>query len=170
MLETQDLILRHTNKQDDDDFISLVTLPAFGKLSPFGAMSAEKAQNTLDQIIANYDNDEKYEFWTVLDKKKNEYAGFVGYQPVQFEGALEEMFFIGFNRRFWGSSLPLHAAQAASQFAFKQDLISELIAFIHPEDVESLFIAQSLGSDFKKQCLIFDTTLLLFSITPQQSS
>lgn len=164
-LETDTLLLRHTDKQDSEDFSSLVSLPAFGKLSPFGSVTKENAGIILDSIIKNYEN-EAYDFWTVVDKKNNTYAGFVGYQPVVFENQSEEMFFIGFYRKFWGSELPLSASKMVCEHVFKKGRISRLIAFVHPEDVESIYIAQSLGSQFEKQTLFFDATVLLFSLTP----
>lgn len=162
-METQDLLLRHTNKEDLNEFSSLVTLPAFGRLSPFGAMTPSKAKEVLHQIIENYQKD-NYGFWCVIDKKSGQYAGFVGFQPVILDDSVEEMFYIGFNRKFWGSLVPLQAAKAVCQYAFDQKKISRFIAFIHPEDVESIYIAQNLGSQFEKECLFFDATVLLFSI------
>lgn len=168
-IETNDLLLRHATKEDTSDFVGLVTKPAYGRLSPFGSLSAPMANSVLDTIISDYEKKKTAnEFWTVVDKKQNAYAGFVGYQPVVFDNTLQEMFFVGFLRKFWGSDLPLHATIAACKYAFNAGQLARMIAFVHPEDVESIFIAQTLGSQFEKECLFFDATVLLFSLTPSQ--
>lgn len=81
-----------------------------------------------------------------------------------FEEKTQEMFFIGFNRRFWGSLIPQSAAKAACRYAFNEKKINQFIAFVHPEDVESLYLAQTLGYQFEKECLFFDATVILFSL------
>lgn len=168
-LETKELILRHIDKQDRDDFVNLITLPAFGRLSPFGSLTTEGADSVLNRIIQSYSSKNQGSgFWTVINKKDNSYAGFVGYQPIVFEQTSVEMFFIGFNRRFWGTQLPLAAAEAVNHYAFTLGNIKQFIVFIHPEDVESIYIAQNLKYNYEKECLFFDATVLLFSFTADQ--
>lgn len=53
-IETDELILRHTDKQDLNDFAALVTLPAFGRLSPFGFLNKVSAEAILNEIIRQY--------------------------------------------------------------------------------------------------------------------
>lgn len=158
IFENADMKIRHIIKQDMNDFVSLITLPAYGRLSPFGALSKPEAEKLAQKLIDIEHH--KTTFWTVTHHQ--EYAGFVGYQSVIFEEKPEEMLYLGFNRKYWGSELPLMAAKSACEFAFKFGHISRLIAFVHPEDVESIYVAQSLGSTFLKQCLFFDAMVMLF--------
>ncbi len=174
MIETNELILRHATKEDAPEFVSMVTKPAYTELSPFGNLSAESANQFIDSIILSFETKPKpnFQFWTVIDKKTNTYAGYVGYQPVVFENKEESMYFTGFVRKFWGTQIPLHSAVAACKYAFNGGNnggnLNRMIAMIHPDDVESLYIAQTLGCHFEKECRYYDATFLLFSLIASQ--
>jgi RimJ/RimL family protein N-acetyltransferase len=167
LLDSEELLIRHTNNQDLEAFASLVTQPIYGQYSPFGRPTKESAKILFNQILAGYNNGE-YEFWVVLDKKKNlAFTGYVGYHPAHFENEIQQLFFMGFHQSYWGSRYTELAANLACEYAFKKANIPKLYAFVHPNDMITLRCTQTLGAQFEKEILYFDATLFLFSLHEQ---
>lgn len=162
-LENDHTLLRPIDKQDSTDFIGLVSNPPYGQYSPFGAMTPESAKILFNALLFNRD-DKNYHLWCVVDKTHNRFSGFIGYHPVTFENAMQDMFFWGFFSKYWGSVLPTQAAQLTYQDAFKAKALPKLIAFVHPMDVASLKGFEVLGAQFEKQTLFFGATVFLYTI------
>jgi len=165
IIEMESILLRETDRQDLDAFTAVVTRSDFGRYSPFGAMTKEQAWKTFDWIIHNADRT-RQDFWVVEHKNPKEYTGFVGYQSLEFEEKIEKILYSGFDRKYWGSKFPLMATQALCREAFLQGRVSYFFSFIHPEDIETLYIAQMLGCTFEKECTLLDNSVFLFSLYP----
>jgi len=161
--DSPDMLFRHISNQDEKDFITLVTNPLYGQFSPFGTITQQTAQDAFKTILSNYEN-ETYEFWAVIDKKANTFAGFSGFYPVSFEDQLEEMFFMGLQQQYWEGFFSLNVAKLACNDAFTIKKIPKLISFINPSDIASLNCAIQLGAQFEKTTKFFGTTVFLFSI------
>lgn len=167
IIEGNELMLRPLVREDLNDFTRLVANPLYGKYSPLGHMTEELAEKVLDKVILNY-QEKHYEFWVVMDKKYNTVAGFVGYHPVLFEEKIEEMYFVGFNTKYWGGNFPEKATRFVCNFAFNQDGLSKLIAFVHPDDTAALMCVQIMNAKFEKEALFFGASLFLFSLEKQK--
>ena len=105
IIEGNELLLRHLTKQDLEAFTKLITDPLYGKFSPLGKITEEVAVMMVNNIVNHYE-EEHYQFWVVIDKFYNKIAGFVGYHPVIFENKSQEMYFVGFDTKYWGSKFP----------------------------------------------------------------
>jgi len=163
VIEGNNLLLRHLTKADLGDFTKVVTDSLYGKFSPLGKITEEVAEQMLNHIVDNYHTN-RYEFWAVLDKQFQSIAGFVGYHPVIFENVTQEMFFVGFYTKYWGSKFPAIATGYACQYAFEEEKIPKLIAFVHPDDTAALMCAQIMEAKFEKEAVFFGATLFLFSL------
>jgi len=163
VMEGNEILLRPLVKPDLHDFANLVTDPLYGKYSPLGQLTNDIAKEIVDNILANYDAN-GYEFWVAVDKKKDTIAGFVGYHPVIFENKTHEMYFVGFYTRYWGSRFPEQATQFICDYAFNKGKISQLLAFVHPDDTASLMCAQIIEAKFQKEAQFFGASLFIFSI------
>ncbi len=169
IIEGNELLLRHLTKQDLNDFTRLVTDPLYGKFSPLGRITEEVAERMLDHIVANYQSN-RYEFWVVMDKEDNKIVGCVGYHPVIFENKLQEMYFVGFDTKYWGSKFPVVATQYACHYAFNEEKLAKLIVFVHPDDTTALMCAQIVEAKFEKEAMFFGANLFLFSIEKEAFS
>ncbi len=166
IIEGNELLLRHLTKQDLNDFTALVTDPLYGKFSPLGKITEEVAATMVSNIVENYQKS-KYEFWVVVDKLYGALAGFVGYHPVFFENKLQEMYFVGFYTKYWGSKFPQEATWFVCDYAFNKEQIPRLISFVHPNDTTALMCAQIMEAKFEKQALFLGAPLFLFSTSKQ---
>jgi [ribosomal protein S5]-alanine N-acetyltransferase len=162
-LENENILLRPIYKNDLNNFISLVTGPAFGKFSPFGDITPERADLLIDDLIKNYYK-KFFTFWTVLDKKTQRYAGFTGHHPVSFDNKNYEMFFMGLYPKYWIKDFASQAAALTCNYAFQHEGVSEVIAFVHPEDKGSLECAKNLGGQLEKEALFFGVSVYLYSL------
>lgn len=163
IIEGNELILRPLTKQDLNDFTKLVTDPLYGKFSPLGKITEEVANNLVEKVIESYKTN-YYEFWVIEDKKAKSLAGFIGYHPVIFEDQLQEMYFVGFYTKYWGSKFPEQATKYVCDYAFNKEKVTRLIAFVHPEDTAALMCAQMMDARFEKETLFFGASLFLFSL------
>ena len=166
IIEGNDLTLRYLTQADLHAFTALVTDPLYGKFSPIGKLTEKVAATLVNNITIHYP-DNKYEFWVVVDKQDNQIAGFVGYHPIIFENKLHNMYFVGFNTKYWGSRFPEIATQYACDYAFNKEQIPRLLAFVHPDDTAALMCAQIMEAKFEREAKVFGATLFLFSIDKQ---
>jgi len=166
IIEGNELLLRHLTKQDLNDFTTLVTDPLYGKFSPLGKLTEEIAVIVLDSVVQNYHKN-SYEFWVVVDKFYGTLAGFVGYHPIHFENKLQQMYFVGFYTKYWGSKFPQEATKHVCDYAFNKEQIPHLISFVHPDDTTALMCAQIMDAKFEKEALFWGTPLFLFTTSKQ---
>lgn len=85
-----------------------------------------------------------YGMWAVEEKSGGRFAGRVGL--IDFEGwpQIELGWLIG--RPFWGRGYAPEAARAAAGWAFDVLGLDSLVSLIHPDNANSIRVAEKLGS------------------------
>lgn len=161
--ENTHILLRQAEMADSDAYVSFVTQANSAKYSPFSAATPENAKRSFELLVNNYDK-KTYNFWTVIDKTTDQYAGFAGNHPVVCNGALREMFFMRMLPDHWKKSTPAQVAYLNCDYAFRHKPISEMIAFIHPYDSAGLLWTEQLNFKFEQESPFFGVTFFLFSI------
>lgn len=168
-LDSKDLILRRFEAKDNHDFIMLVTTEPFGRYSPFGLVDPEMAksyfENALNIFTNTSDNPNKmhYQMWSVVDNVDNRFIGFSGYEHVVFEDTTYTMIFGDFFKQYLNTNIPLQAMQLVCNYAFNNN-IAKLIAFVNPQDIETISLMSKMKFSLIKEAPYFGITMFLFSL------
>lgn len=169
-LENDKILVRPILEKDQSSLMELLSSSDYGKYSPLQLNFRENLKDNMQAIfqgLLQYYKKEDKALFSVIDKKNSQFIGFTGYQPVNLEGDIEQMYFYGFYKKYWGSSHPLEATELTCQYALNDKKISKLIEFVSPYDNASLQIADTVGFHFEKELQYFGTIAFLFSLNNQ---
>ncbi|MCX4026695.1 GNAT family N-acetyltransferase [Endozoicomonas sp. SM1973] len=146
VIKTKRLMLRGFDQNDLDAYATICESPDFMKfLSAGKPLTREQAWEQIEYIISHW-SEYNYGLWAVVEQSTNKLIGRVGLQysddwkGIQIGWALSP--------QQWGKVYATEAAQAVIDWTFNNQIASELISLIIPENNKSLELAERLGLSY----------------------
>jgi RimJ/RimL family protein N-acetyltransferase len=103
-----------------------------------------------------------YGHWAVEEKQTGKFAGRLGFlNPVGWP-AFEIGWTLG--REFWGKGYATEGARRALQYAFNELDKNHVISLIHPENKNSIRVAERLGEKLEGKTEIMGHDVLIYGI------
>ena len=139
------LILRRHRIDDLEAFISFLAHPTATRYMAFTAdqKTPAGARQMLEYVIASYETDEPVVSLSIADPTTDTYLGSCGLNPLPDENAYEIYYTI--LPVYQGQGLATEAIRAMIDFAFSEAGIDRVVAFVVPENIASVRVAEKLG-------------------------
>lgn len=142
-IETKRLILRGFNPGDLDAYTMICANPDFMRfLSAGKPLTRVQAQEQIEFIMDHW-ADKNYGLWAIVEQSSNCLIGRVGLQysddwsGIQIGWAIQP--------KSWGKGYATEATQTVINWTFNNQVTSELISLILPENIKSIELAARLG-------------------------
>ncbi len=166
-LKTDRLILRGFKETDVNPYIQMCADPEIMQyLSSGKTLSPNEAWKSLAFVIGHWTL-RGFGLWAVEEKSTGEFVGRVGLlQPKGWPGTEVAWTLV---KSAWGKGYATEAAKASLQWGFTHTNATELISLIIPENIASIKVSERIGQSFKKEIIIFDKTVNLYSINKDQA-
>lgn len=146
MLETKRLIIRKIILSDVEQLHKLLSNSEVMRFSVSGPMSFERTEQFVQDTIKSYD---KYQLamWAVELKENATFIGISGFFSLNTQNEHELEYEIGFRflPEYQGQGLATEATEAIKQYAFNNIKVKRFVAFIAPENVASIRVAEKIG-------------------------
>jgi [ribosomal protein S5]-alanine N-acetyltransferase len=149
VLETERLILRQFNNEDDIDFFHNVTSDEeVAKFMRWGAhKSVQDSREILDMWISGYDNNESYN-WAVELKQSRNVIGYISLINIDNSNENCEVgFCIG--KLWWNKGLVTEAFSEIINFAFKSVGFERLTGRHHVDNIASGKVMENCGLKYE---------------------
>lgn len=145
MLRTERLILRPWRDDDLDAFAAMGRDPEVMAFFP-SLLTREQSAAIAARIRAHHDR-ERFCFWAVEAPGVAPFIGFTGLARPGFTAPFTPCVEIGWRlaREHWGHGYVTEAARACLAHAFGDLGLSEVVAFLLPENVRSARVCERLG-------------------------
>jgi RimJ/RimL family protein N-acetyltransferase len=110
---------------------------------PLGRTESEAASERLEEHWRTYG----FGLWAAVEKASCQMIGYVGLSHPLWLPAYADQVEVGWRLRrdAWGRGYATEGATAALRVGFQRLGLSELLAFVHPENARSLAVAAKLG-------------------------
>ena len=162
LLETERLILRGWN--EDSDFEPYAAITADEQVMRYlggKPYTPTEAWRHMAMIVGHWQL-RGYSHWAVEEKHGGEFVGRIGFfNPVGWPG-----FEIGWTlaRSRWGRGYALEGARAALAWARDRLRADHVISCIHPENRNSIRVAEKLGQKFEYRTRVLDIPVFVYGI------
>jgi len=142
-LYTKRLVIRPLRPTDAEQAYVLIDLDK--EVSRFINRAGSLKQKTerFEKLIAGYEAENYGYFALAPIESDDQLIGWIGLTPL--EGHPYTQLLYGLARKFWGQGLASEAAAAMMRYAFQRMQISELVAVVNPENVQSRKLLQKIG-------------------------
>jgi RimJ/RimL family protein N-acetyltransferase len=154
IFETERLILRPFIEQDYQLMRSLDVDPLVVKYLGHGQVRTEnETLSNLQKLLRDY---QKYGLglYAVEDKNTGEFLGRSGLIPWIIEDSLMWEIGYSFKQSAWGKGYATECAKFLSEWGFKNLQAQFLISLIHPNNQNSIHVAEKIGMTYWKDILI----------------
>jgi RimJ/RimL family protein N-acetyltransferase len=143
--ETERLRLREWRPEDRAPFAALNADPEVMRWFP-GALSRAESDALADRIAAGL-SDRGWGLWAVERMRDQEFLGFTGLAPVDFEAPFAPAVEIGWRlaRSAWGEGYATEAARRVIRHAFEAMELAELVSFTAVGNERSWRVMERLG-------------------------
>jgi ribosomal-protein-alanine N-acetyltransferase len=150
VLETKRLLLRRFTPEDAADNYRIYTDPENMRFMGRQPDSIEFEREHIHKHIANYYDEHDFGLWAVVLKENNRLIGRCGllYQTVEGTQVVEVTYLI--DRHYWGGGLATEAAREAVKLGFEKYKFPRIVAFINPENVASVRVAEKIGMRYER--------------------
>lgn len=146
-LETERLLFRTHQPEDEDDFVQMHTDPEVRRYVGGQAWPLQKALYRFqNQYLGK--PDETYGLWAAVLKGESKYIGCCGLRAAE-DGAAHLGYYIA--RPYWGCGLASEAAKAFIDVAFGRLHLLRLLADVQKDHAASERILQKLGFRYLSQ-------------------
>lgn len=151
-LETERLVLRQLESGDFESYAQICADPEVMRYLGLGPsmgkpMSRIEAWRSLAMMLGHWQL-RGYGMWAVVEKSSGQFVGRVGlHNPEGWPGP-EVGWTLG--REYWGRGFASEAGQAAMQYAFDALDLRHILSVIHPENRNSIRVAERLGMQFER--------------------
>lgn len=150
--ETERLILREWTLDDAEDFYRIYTDAETMRFQFVPEnYSVEVERYYLGKHIENYYKTLGFGSWAVILKENNRLIGRCGLmrQPLDGGDAIEISYLI--EREFWNRRFASEAASAALKLGFEKYNLPRIVAFIDPQNMASIRVAENIGMKFERK-------------------
>lgn len=149
MIETKRLIIRKIILSDVEQLHKLLSNSEVMRFSVSGPMSFKRTEQFVQDTIKSYD---KYQLamWAVELKDNGAVIGISGFFVLNAQSEHELEYEIGFRLlpEHQGHGLATEAAEGITQYAFDKIKIKKFVAFIVPENLASIRVAEKIGMHY----------------------
>lgn len=144
-IRTSRVLLRQWRDEDRKPFAALNADPQVMEHFP-NVLSTAESDALADRIATGLEQ-RGWGLWAVEVTATNEFAGFVGLSPVNFEAAFTPAVEIGWRlaRTYWGSGLATETAGAVLDQAFTVLDLNEVVSLTSATNLRSQRVMQKLG-------------------------
>ena len=144
-LRTGRTVLRQWRDEDREPFADLNADPEVMEHFP-KALTRTESDAFVDRIRAGM-AERGWGLWAVEVTSTNDFAGFVGLNPVTFEAPFTPAVEIGWRlaRSYWGQGIATEAARAVLYYAFGTLGLDEVVSFTSTTNLRSQRVMQKLG-------------------------
>lgn len=151
-LETERLVLRGLQAGDFEPYAKFSADPEVMRYLGVGPlmgkpMSRIDAWRSLAMMLGHWQL-RGYGMWAVVEKASGLFVGRVGlHNPEGWPGP-EVGWTLG--REYWGRGYASEAGRAAMQYAFEKLDLPHILSVIHPDNHNSIRVAERLGMQFER--------------------
>lgn len=164
-LETERLILRAWREESDfEEYARMCADPEIMRYLGGKAFSRLEAWRHMAFMIGHWDL-RGYGHWAVEEKATGRFIGRLGFlNPAGWPG-----FEIGWTlaRECWGKGYATEGARRALSYAFDEMGRPHVISLIHPENRNSIRVAERLGEKVEGQTEVLGIPVLIYGISKE---
>ncbi|RJG47886.1 GNAT family N-acetyltransferase [Motilimonas pumila] len=161
--QTKRLTLRHFTLDDLERVHAIMSNRQVMKYSMSGPLSKQQSATFLQNILDTYQS-KGYSLWAVESIEHQQLVGFCGHFFHRFQGEDEVELAYRLHPDFWGVGIASEAAQAASEYAFRELGLTRLISFISQKNAASIKVAENSGFELEQETEMFETPVLVYSL------
>lgn len=149
MLETKRLIIRKIILSDVEQLYELLSNSEVMRFSVSGPMSFERTEQFVQDTIKSY-NKYQLAMWVVELKENAAVIGISGFFVLNAQSEDELEYEIGFRflPKYQGRGFATESAEAIKQYAFDNIKVKRFVAFIVPENLASIRVAEKIGMHY----------------------
>lgn len=148
-LLSERLIIRRFVENDFEaffDFLGDNTATRFLSFAP-EQKTPKGARAFFDSVIESYQSYHPIFSLAIVQKENGTYTGSCGLSPIE-DGAGVECYYV-LLPAYWGKGYAAEALTALFDYAFSELRIDKITARIHPENLSSLRVAESVGMTYQ---------------------
>jgi len=160
-LETDRLKLRAWTNEDFEPYAKMCADPEIMRYLGGRTFDKLEAWRHMAFLVGHWDL-LGYGHWAVEEKATGKFAGRLGFlNPVGWP-AFEIGWTLG--REFWGKGYATEGARRALQYAFNELDKDHVISLIHPENKNSIRVAERLGEKLEGKTELMGHDVLIYGI------
>lgn len=150
IIETQRLVVRHLETDDVEAFYAITGDPDTTRYMDTGdPLSRELTEKWIAVSKDNYKT-KGYGCSAVIEKATGDFIGFCGIVHHPEKPAQIEIIY-AFKPSAWGKGYATEVVKAMLDYGFETCGLQKIIATIHPENKESVRVAEKAGMVFEKE-------------------
>lgn len=162
-IETQRLVLREFQPEDDRELAPILADPEVMKFSPPGVLSIVQTQEKIESFIACY-KQSGFGKWAIVLKESNELIGYCGIAIDQIDNKDEKELGYRLASRFWRKGLATEAAIAAVQCGFEQFKLPYVLGIVERANVASVRVLEKIGMRFERTTIFHNLEMDIYRI------
>lgn len=148
LFETERLYVRHFQPDDLDEFAALCADPLVVHYMCDGnTLPRETVSHWIDVCQGKY-RDRGYGTSAVFEKDGDQFVGYCGVVRAP-ENNFDELIY-ALNQSAWGKGYATEAGRAILDYVFERSSLDAIYATIHPENPNSVHVAEKLGLRFDR--------------------
>jgi RimJ/RimL family protein N-acetyltransferase len=160
-LETDRLILRQWRNEDFEPYALMCADPDIMRYLGGKALDRIEAWRHMAFLVGHWQL-RGYGHWAVEEKETGNFIGRLGFMNPEGWPAFE----IGWtlSRQSWGKGYATEGARRALEYAFNELDQPHVISLIHPENKNSIRVAERLGEKEEGKTVLFGHDVLIYGI------
>jgi len=147
-LETERLILRKLNLQDENDLFEFDSDVEVSKFLSWDAhKSIDDTRNFINFVLGKYERDEAGE-WGIVLKENGKLIGTISFVDYNIRNRRAEIGYV-LSRKYWGQGIMPEALKRIIKFAFEEMGLNRIECFHALENEKSGRVMQKVGMSFE---------------------
>ncbi len=161
ILETERLILRMFREEDFDEYASFCADPEVMRYLGGKTFNRMEAWRHMAFIVGHW-HLRGFGHWAVEEKATSKLAGRIGFLNPEGWPGFELGWTLG--RPFWGRGYATEGARRALEYGFNQLDQKHIISLIHPDNKNSIRVAERLGEKVEGKTELLGHDVLVYGI------
>lgn len=161
ILETDRLILRGWTNEDFEPYAKMCADPEIMRYIGGRTFDRLEAWRHMAFLVGHWTL-LGYGHWAVEEKATGKFAGRLGFQNPVGWPAFEIGWTLG--REFWGKGYATEGARRALEYGFDELDKDHIISLIHPENKNSIRVAERLGEKLEGKTELMGHDVLIYGI------
>jgi ribosomal-protein-alanine N-acetyltransferase len=145
ILESPRLALRHFEPRDLKPLARLYGDPDIRRYYPDGVRTLEETREELEWFSKGHPDRPQLGLWATIYKPTGKLIGRCGLLPWTLNGVDEVEVAYMIDKSLWRQGLGTEAAAAVARYAHERLGVRRLISLVHPDNVASRGVAESIG-------------------------
>ena len=150
VVETERLILRGPTGHDIEAWATYLAEPGDFRYVPWrksDETTLQRAQRILDDTATRWEADPRGMGWVFSLKADGQMIGLGGLEQLEGTDDAEIEYRLG--KPFWGQRYASEAAAAMARYAFENTAWKRIVAYVVPENIASVRVAEGLGMGYE---------------------